>query len=112
MKRPASAKTASIGVTRTKLAVEEELGWLFREQPTEDYGIDAHTEIVEDELVLGRLLGLQIKSGQSWFDEPDPSGWWFRPKPEHVSYWTSHSLPVVVVPLRRLGRALLLADRQ
>jgi hypothetical protein len=46
--RKASAKVASIRVTRTQLYVEEELEWLFREQPTEDYGIDAHVEIVDD----------------------------------------------------------------
>lgn len=97
MKRTPSAKTSSVGVTRTKLAVEEELGWLFREQPTEDYGIDAHVELVDDDQVLGRLLGLQIKSGNSWFREPGPNGWWFRPKPKHVRYWVRHSLPVVVV---------------
>lgn len=97
MKRKPSAKTSRIGVTRTQLAVEAELGWLFREQPTEDYGIDAHIEIVEGELVQGKLLALQIKSGVSWFDEPGPGGWWHRPDTKHVQYWTNHSLPVVVV---------------
>jgi hypothetical protein len=74
-----------------------ELGWLFREQPTEDYGIDAHVEIVEHDDVRGRLLALQIKSGESWFRESGPSGRWFRPDAEHVQYWLNHSLPVVVV---------------
>jgi Domain of unknown function (DUF4365) len=97
MKRLPSANTASIGVTRTKLAVEEALGWLFREQPSDDYGIDAHVEVVDDEHVLGHLLALQIKSGSSQFNEPGPDGWWFRPSPAHVNYWTNHSLPVVVV---------------
>jgi Domain of unknown function (DUF4365) len=96
-RRPPSAKGASIGVTLTKLAVEKELGWLFREQPTEDYGIDAHAEIVEGEAVTGKLLALQIKSGPSWFREAGPGGWWFRPNSDHVQYWTNHSLPVVVV---------------
>jgi hypothetical protein len=27
-----------MGVTQTRRAVEMTLGWLFREQPTEDYG--------------------------------------------------------------------------
>jgi Domain of unknown function (DUF4365) len=98
MRRPSSAKTASIGVTQTRLAVETTLGWLFREQPTEDYGIDAHAEIVDDEeMVRGRLLALQIKSGKSWFKEAGTGGWWFRPDAKHVQYWTNHSLPVVVV---------------
>jgi hypothetical protein len=98
--RDARAKVASIGVTRTKLAVEEELGWLFRDQPTEDYGIDAQVEVVDEETVKGRLLALQIKSGKNWFKEPARDGWWFRPDVKHVQYWTNHSLPVVIVLYR------------
>lgn len=97
MRRPASAKAASAGVTHTRAAVEDHLGWLFREQPTEDYGIDAQIEIVDGEDVRGRLLALQIKGGKSWFSERGPEGWWFRPDIAHVRYWTNHSLPVVVV---------------
>jgi hypothetical protein len=97
MRRKPSARVASVGVTHTKLALKEELGWLFREQPTEENGIDAHAEVVDEEMVRGRLLGLQIKSGASWFKEPGPGGWWFRPDAEHVRYWMNHSLPVVVV---------------
>lgn len=97
VKRRPTAKAASVGVTRTKLAVEEDLGWLFREQPTEDYGIDAHIEIVDGEDVTGRLLALQIKSGKKYFSSPVEEGWWFRPDGQHVDYWTRHSLPVVVV---------------
>ncbi|WP_431993358.1 DUF4365 domain-containing protein [Streptomyces albogriseolus] len=97
MRRKPSAKIASAGVTRTKLAIEDELDWLFREQPTEDYGIDAHAEVVDGEAVRGRLLALQIKSGKSRFSEAGPGGWWFRPENDHVQYWLNHSLPVVVV---------------
>ncbi|MER7520741.1 DUF4365 domain-containing protein [Streptomyces sp. NPDC126499] len=97
MQRKPSAKVAGIGVTQTRLAVEDELGWLFREQPAEDFGIDAHAEVVDGERVRGRLLALQIKSGLSWFRERGEGGWWFRPDAAHVEYWTNHSLPVVVV---------------
>lgn len=97
MRRKVAAKVASAAVTHTQLAVEDELGWLFRAQPTEDYGIDAHAEVVDGEDVRGRLLALQIKGGVSWFGEPCPGGWWFRPADKHVQYWTNHSLPVVVV---------------
>ncbi|MEV4334086.1 DUF4365 domain-containing protein [Streptomyces sp. NPDC049597] len=97
MRRKPSAKVASQGVTHTQQAIEDELGWLFRNQPTEDYGIDAHAEVVDGEDVRGRLLALQIKSGGSWFRESAPGGWWFRPDAEHVQYWLNHSLPVLVV---------------
>lgn len=97
MRRKLSAKHASAGVAHTRLAIEDELGWLFREQPTEDYGIDAHVEVLDGEEVSGKLLALQIKGGKSWFEETGPGGWWFRPDAKHVQYWLNHSLPVVVV---------------
>ena len=97
MRRTPSARVASAAVTHTRMAVEDELDWLFREQPTEDYGIDAHAEVVDEGDVTGKLLAIQIKGGLSWFKEPGPGGWWFRPNADHVRYWTNHSLPVMVV---------------
>ena len=97
MLRKASARVAGLGVTRARLAVESELGWLFREQSTEDYGIDAQVEVVDGETVRGKFLAVQIKSGVSLFREQGPDGWWFRPDARHVRSWTNHSLPVVVI---------------
>jgi hypothetical protein len=96
MQRPPSAQTERLGVAETQLAVVG-LGWVFREQPVEDTGIDAHVEVVDHGHATGKLLALQIKSGESWFREPCPGGWWFRPDDNHVRYWTDHSLPVAVV---------------
>ncbi|MBB1158145.1 DUF4365 domain-containing protein [Amycolatopsis dendrobii] len=62
-RRKPSSRTASLGPAQTRLAVVSELGWLFREQPTEDYGVDAQIEVVDGETVRGKLLALQIKSG-------------------------------------------------
>ena len=76
------------------------LRWLFREQLADDYGIDAHIEVVEDQAATGKLLAVQIKSGQSFFRKPADGGWWFYPKAEHIQYWKDHSLPVVIVLYR------------
>ena len=81
MRRRRSAQMAQEGVAQTQLVVVKTLGWIFREQPTEDFGIDAHVEIVDEEVVTGRLLALQIKSGPSFFEEAADGGWWFRPEP-------------------------------
>ncbi|BDB72286.1 hypothetical protein Cthiooxydans_46980 [Comamonas thiooxydans] len=76
-------------------------GWLFREQTTLDFGIDAHVEIFDagDPYPTGKLLALQIKSGKSFFDEPLPEdgGFVFRAEPKHVHYWLSHTMPVLVL---------------
>ncbi len=72
-------------------------GWLFREQTTHDYGIDAHVEIVENERPTGRLIALQIKAGLSFFQGEVDDAYVFRTDDKHVAYWVGHSMPVVLV---------------
>ena len=62
-----SNSTERIGVSYCALTAERN-NWMFREQPINDIGIDAHMEFVEDDKPR-QLLALQIKSGSSWFKE-------------------------------------------
>jgi tetratricopeptide (TPR) repeat protein len=73
------------------------LGLVFRPQDTSDFGVDAQVEMKHDGHTTGRLVGLQIKTGPSRFEEPREDGWIFRPEKRHVSYWLNHSLPIYVV---------------
>lgn len=88
--------TASVGVSTVQLAVER-LGWIFRRQLDNDYGIDAHIEIVSDGKPTGRLIGLQIKTGKSYLDEIVAAGYVYRGTREHLEYWLGSSLPVVLI---------------
>ena len=101
MKVPQSSLTGDAGVALVNFLVTDRLGWLFRSQPEADKGIDAHIEVVEDDVATGRLVALQIKSGKSWFREPTADGFVFRPNDKHVKYWLGHSLPVAVVLANR-----------
>jgi hypothetical protein len=107
MRRGETAKTERRAVRRVDEIVSDELGWLFREQPLPDYGVDAQAEIVaEDELVTGRLMGLQIKGGDSRFVRvKGDEGWVFRDSNDHLAYWLGHSLPVLVVIVDPGGNA-------
>lgn len=96
MDRPGSHHRERLGIAEVQLAISK-LGFVFREQPTDDYGIDAHAETTQGGQVLGHLLAMQVKSGESYFREEATDGWWFRPKAKHVKYWLNHSLPVLVV---------------
>ena len=71
-------------------------GWLFREQFTHDFGIDAHVEIVEDRVPTGKLIAIQIKSGSSYFSEETADSVVFRTDDKHVGYWINHSMPVII----------------
>jgi len=72
-------------------------GWLFREQPLHDYGIDAQVEIVIDNKATGALIAIQVKSGKSYFSESTETAFIYRTDDKHIDYWIKHCLPVIVV---------------
>ncbi len=73
-------------------------GWAFRDQNIKDYGIDAHAQpFTAPHTPTGRLLALQIKSGDSYFREETNGGWWYRGTNKHLRYWLGHVLPVLIV---------------
>ena len=91
-------RLGSKGIRLVHNIVEDELGWVFREQTTHDLGIDAHIEVISDKnRATGRIIAAQIKCGKSFFKESITNGYIFRLKPKHVNYWTGHSLPVIVI---------------
>ena len=93
---PESHQTEDRGVYLTAYAVTK-LGWIFREQPKRDYGLDAHVEVVEAGRATGHLIGLQIKSGSSYIKLGSSGDLIFRTDVSHADYWLGHALPVLVV---------------
>jgi len=91
------------GVQEVGALVVRTLGWLFREQPVSDIGVDAHTEVVAQGEAEGRLIGLQVKSGSSYFARPTTGdgggggGWTFAFDDDHYRYWLNHDLPIAIV---------------
>lgn len=85
-----------IGVSATEKIINQ-MGLIFREQPTDDYGIDAQIETVENGYATGKLIAVQIKSGLSFFEEKTSDGIVYRGERKHYDYWINHSLPVIIV---------------
>lgn len=72
--------------------------WMFREQPVNDIGIDAHIEYIDDSNKPKQLLALQIKSGPSWFGETKNGCIVFRHIDERqYNYWIANPLPCILV---------------
>ena len=101
-----------IGVSKIQLLVNREFQWIFREQPTDDYGIDAHIEIHNGMYATGKLIALQIKSGPSYFQEIKDNNVVFRGDVKHLSYWTKHSLPVIIVLYNPITDECIWVDEQ
>ena len=75
----------------------EDIGFLFREQPIGDYGIDAIIETRNENYLSGKMIAVQIKSGESYFSEKKDDCVIFRGEAKHYDYWIDHSLPVIIV---------------
>jgi hypothetical protein len=99
MRRRETQRPEDRAVRRVNDVVVDDLRWNFGREPLPDYGVDALAEVVaDDDLVTGRLIGLQVKGGDSYFDEPrGAEGWVFREDNDHLAYWLCHSLPIVVI---------------
>jgi hypothetical protein len=65
--------------------------------PRPDQGIDALLEGRTNGLPDGRLLALQIKSGESHFRQAVPGGWRFYVDGAHIAYWGGYAIPVLLV---------------
>ena len=93
-------RTGAGGVAIVTAIVNLDMEWIYRPQdhPGTDYGVDAQFEVTDDEGVeTGRLIGVQVKSGQSYFREKAPEGFIHRPSERHVRYWEAYGLPVILV---------------
>lgn len=91
------------------IAAFGDLGWPAVSTGRDEVGTDVLAmPRTEDLLDLGTLVGAQVKTGASWFDELEQEGdevvgWWFRESDRnHADYWLSHTVPHIIV-LRRPG---------
>jgi hypothetical protein len=71
--------------------------WIPRLILQTDVGIDMEVEICENGEPTGQLIGLQIKSGKSYFKEDFLGEITYRGKLVHLKYWLKHSLPIFLI---------------
>ena len=86
-----------IGVSKVQLIAYEKLHWIFREQPIDDCGIDAHIELMDDNCATGKLIAAQIKSGESYFKNENCNEIVYYIDDKHINYWKSNVLPVIII---------------
>lgn len=92
-----SNSVANIGVGH-RMKIDSRRKWLFRPQPVNDIGIDAHMEFADEIGRSRQLLALQIKTGSSYFSELKDDCYVFRDMNERqYIYWTKNPLPCVLI---------------
>jgi len=98
-KRKPEVQTTNEGVNHAR-QVTNGAGHIFREVLEEDFGIDAYIEVCQNGGPTGMLIGLQIKSGESYVHSEKPDSFTYYPKADDLKYWHEYSLPVFLVIYR------------
>ena len=84
------------GVLKVGLIINS-LGLIFRETSNADVGVDGMAEYVSDEgNATGKIIGLQIKSGESYFNEKDDYFKFYFDK-KHREYWETFPIPLILL---------------
>ena len=103
-----SEQISDMGVQQVKAELTD-LGWNAIEVPKPgDVGTDLYVQIFDERRHALRLvLGVQVKSGASYFSSPKYGkdgkdgkllGWWYREDDSrHFDFWTTHALPHLLV---------------
>jgi len=78
--------------------VINEWGWLYRKNEQDnDFGIDAYIEIVNDGNVTGKMIGVQIKYGDSYFSKKKNNRIIFNGEQKHLNYYQNSDVPIIIV---------------
>lgn len=85
------------GILLAGLTFTRHLGWIFRELPVTDIGIDAVVEVVSEGAATGEWIALQVKSGNSYLRERTSDGFVFRGDAQHLEYWLGCPIPVLLI---------------
>lgn len=62
-----------------------------------DFGIDGYIELVTNGNVTGRLIGVQIKHGNSYFNNSTPYGYKYIGENKHLNYYMNNRSPIFLI---------------
>nr|WP_319266405.1 DUF4365 domain-containing protein [uncultured Draconibacterium sp.] len=89
-------KTERLGVIETDRIVTKDIGWIFREQPIVDVGLDAIIEQSVDGNPKGKFLAVQIKTGKGNFSVSSKTLTYYVSH-IHYNYWLNLNIPIILV---------------
>ncbi len=89
--------TEMIGVNAVERIVIKELGWIFREQPIVDVGVDAIIEQCENGNPTGKFIAIQIKCGAGNFHISEKKITYYDVSHIHYHYWLGLNIPIILV---------------
>lgn len=88
--------TERLGVSEVE-KIFLQFNWIPRNIFQTDVGLDMTVEICKNGNPIGKFIGVQIKTGDSYFSEKSGEFIIFRSDKTHIDYWINNSLPVLIV---------------
>jgi len=95
--KPRYNPTEHIGVIEIERIFTIDFQWATRKILESDFGIDLEVEICDNGNPTGQLIGVQIKSGESYFKTDLAGKIVYRGNRTHLDYWLNHSLPIIII---------------
>jgi hypothetical protein len=62
-----------------------------------DFGIDGYIELVINQNVTGKLVGVQLKHGDSFFKKENEYGYQYVGENKHLNYYLNNTLPIFII---------------
>jgi len=88
--------TERIGVAEVEILFLK-FNWIPRTISQTDVGVDMIVEICKNGNPIGKFIGVQVKSGKSYFKEKTENSIIFRSNETHVDYWINYSFPILII---------------
>ena len=99
-KRSLQNLKGSSGQSYFQFFIENELGWIYHPvDQRNDFGIDGYVEFVKEGNATGKLLGVQIKHGDSYFSSKTKIGYLFNGENKHLNYYLNNRCPIIIIVL-------------
>ena len=86
-----------VGMSILALAIQRKIGWIIREIRKKDVGIDANIEQVINGIPTAKYISVQLKTGLGNVHQSSDGNFIFYFDEPHYLYWTSSSIPVILV---------------
>lgn len=103
MRGTQAGDTGEVGEAAANWKFSRTLQWPAVQSSRRELGTDLWVETRARRFPHHTLIGVQAKSGDSWFARPHTDsegavdGWWFRDDANHFDYWLDHSVPHLIV---------------
>lgn len=95
-RRSGTAVTERVGINAVEAACLD-LNLIWRDLLQEDVGVDGTIEIAIGDFPSGKLVGVQVKSGQSYIGSETAETFKFYPRADDLAYWRQLSIPLFLI---------------